>query len=197
MGRNAILNADQKIIDAAIEVGGNSNANVLFSTTEIAEKAGVSEFVVFSRFGTKENLTEKALAYATSLRTAEFRRLVEQHLSFEEVTEGLERYLIAHPAMTMFLINYGDSVPKIGSVGVLHELFTKQWKIDMHLFDDYFTFPNEEIQLIAYITYIRNLLFDVQFVLSGFETFDAHYAQLASTLLCFGLKEEKPHAEGH
>ena len=95
--------------------------------------------------------------------------------------------------MTMFLINYGDSVPKIGSVGVLHELFTKQCKIDMHLFDDYFAFPNEEIQLIAYVTYIRNLLFDVQFVLSGFETFDAHYAQLASTLLCFGLKEEKPH----
>lgn len=194
MGRKAILDADQKIIDAAIEVGGTSNANVLFSTVDIAQKAGVSEFVVFSRFQNKEGLLYRALAEATRRRSEEFARLVALHLPFEKVTEGLERYLINHPTETMFLINYGESVPKITGFNTLHEAFIKNCKKDMHLFDDYYAFPDEETQLIAYTSYIRNVLYDAQFVLSGFEEFDEHYAQVASSLLCSGLIEEKPHA---
>jgi hypothetical protein len=105
--------------------------------------------------------------------------------------------MIAHPSATMFLINYGESVPKIAGSTLLHVSFIKQCKIDMHLFDDYYVFPDEESQLIAYTSYIRNVLYDAQFVLSGFEEFDEHCAQTASSLLCSGLIEEKPHAETH
>jgi hypothetical protein len=197
MGRKAILDADQKIVDAAIEVGGTSNAKVLFSTVDIGAKAGVSEFVVFSRFKNKEGLLYAALSEATHRRSAELARLVALHLSFEAVTEGLERYLINHPAETMFLINYGESIPKIAGSNALNEAFILNCKKDMHLFDDYYVFPDEESQLIAYTSYIRNVLYDAQFVLSGFEEFDEHCAQTASSLLCSGLIEEKPHAETH
>ena len=190
MGRKAIADADEKILLATIAVGGSSKANVLLSTKAIAKRAGVSEFTVFSRYKSKEWLIYYALAYATRKRTETLQGFLNQGLSFAEATKELERYLIDHPDLTLFLINYGECVSKIGGTRERFEGFLKACRVDMHLFDPYFSFPDEESEVIAYISYIRNVLYDAQFVLSGFASFDSHYQDLCADVICFGLAKE-------
>lgn len=194
MGRKPLAGADEKILEAAIEVGGTSNANVLFSTEIIAEKAGVSEFAVFSRFQNKENLIIRALSLATARRTAVLKALVDAKLPFKDVVKGVESYLIQHPYETLFLVNYGESCARIGSSDQLHALFNKQCQIDRHLLDPYFHFDDEMTALIAYSTFIRNVLNDAQFVLSGFAVYDDHYKDLSAEIMEEGLRKERKDA---
>jgi AcrR family transcriptional regulator len=197
MGRKAIADADEKILLATIAVGGSSKANVLLSTKAIAQMAGVSEFTVFSRYKNKEQLIYHALGYAVGKRTETLKSFLDQGLSFAEATKELERYLIEHPELTLFLINYGECVSKIGGSPERFEAFLGACRKDMHLFDPYYVFPDEESQLIAYVSYIRNVLYDAQFVLSGFATFDEAYQNLCADMICFGLGKEAHDAALH
>jgi AcrR family transcriptional regulator len=195
MGRKPIVDADERIIAAAIEVGGQRNANVLFSTKEIASKAGVAEATLFSRFKSKEKLIYAALSRGTAIRTAEMKRLSESGASLFELVEGLEDYLIRNSSLTTFLLNYGESVAKIGSPSNFFVSFRKQCLIDMHYLDAYIVWPDdEEAQFLIYTTFIRNILYDVQFVLSGFEKWDEDYKRKCAALLLSGLREQKHHA---
>jgi AcrR family transcriptional regulator len=62
MPRKEIEGAEEKIILATIEVAGVGVRDA-YSTKEIGEKAGLSEFTVFSRFKNKENLMDACNAY--------------------------------------------------------------------------------------------------------------------------------------
>lgn len=62
MGRREIAGAENKIILATIAVAGNETRGT-FSTKEIALRAGVSEFTIFSHFHDKETLLDAADRY--------------------------------------------------------------------------------------------------------------------------------------
>jgi AcrR family transcriptional regulator len=59
MSKPGFEDIDERILEATLEVAGTTPAN-RFSTKDIASKLGISEFVIFDHFQTKDNLLNKA-----------------------------------------------------------------------------------------------------------------------------------------
>jgi AcrR family transcriptional regulator len=188
VGRKVINNVEEKILLATIEVGGRNRANILFSTKEIAQLAGISEFTIYSHFKDKKNLLSKALVFATNIRSAELKRLVDLSLPLEDVIRGLEDFLVARPSLTTFFINYGECIPKIGNPDSSFLAFKERCRQDCHLLEPYLNYPNEETAFLIYSSFVRNLLLDVEMILSGGAVHDSEYERTVLTLDLYGIR---------
>ncbi|MCH3910089.1 MAG: TetR family transcriptional regulator [Bacilli bacterium] len=166
MGRIADPDAEEKIIDATIKIGGSSPANVNFSTKDIAKKAGVSEYLIFSRFGSKINLIHFACLRASGLCNAECLRLSKNVNDPLEIYSSLLSYLIKHKEQTLFLLNYGEGNTKVGKPGPNYEAFKKDAIKKAKLFT-MFSFGDDDACFLAYSTFARNVLIDAELVLNG------------------------------
>jgi AcrR family transcriptional regulator len=112
MSYRRLDNIDEKIIDATILIGSTNGANKL-STKEIAKACGISEFVIYDHFQTKENL----VSIADQKITSEFNEgihvlLNEKNVALDEMWNRLVDFFIAHPDYTSFLINYSHIFPR-------------------------------------------------------------------------------------
>ena len=84
MSRPSIENIDEKIVASTIELGGAKDPNVDFSTRAIASVSGCSEFLIFSHFGSKRNLLEKADVFIYSAITDEIEMVEAKKLPLRE-----------------------------------------------------------------------------------------------------------------
>jgi len=104
---------DSKIIEATIEVGGSNPSNHL-STSRIAKMCGVSEFVIYNHFATKENLVSIADHKVFEETTKEADRLiVDNDDDFDALWNGMVNFFLARPVYTAFEINYGHMFPRV------------------------------------------------------------------------------------
>jgi AcrR family transcriptional regulator len=105
-------NIDEKIIDATILVGATNGANKL-STKEIAKACGISEFVIYDHFKSKEKLLsiadQKVAETFSDAAQEQFRKSTD----FDTFWNGMVDLLIANPNLASFSINYGHIFPRI------------------------------------------------------------------------------------
>lgn len=102
---------DEKILLLTIEEGAKKPAN-RFSTKDIALRLGISEFVIFDHFESKENLIAQADAYISIpfYQTVLASAKTSQH--FSEFFSKMVDYLLAHPSHNAFAINYCRVFPR-------------------------------------------------------------------------------------
>jgi AcrR family transcriptional regulator len=114
MSRRIIENAEEKIIEASIQIGAARKDGSL-STRDIAKVAGISEFVIFSHFQNKKNLL------TACLRTVE-KRFFEADLAAAKAYpsdyfaffNALLDWCLSHPVDTQFLLTYSLLLPRVG-----------------------------------------------------------------------------------
>jgi len=166
MPRKPIENADERIIEATFKIGGNSPRGSL-STKDIAVEAGLSEFTIFSRFKTKENLINvcNAITYDVFLKSnikASENHKDDRRAFFDEVLDEL----IANAEMTKFAGNYSLAFPRQDSVqayAVFFDSFYEKWR---PMFA-YFPLESDE-QKFRVITYgVREIVQDALYIVSG------------------------------
>jgi AcrR family transcriptional regulator len=112
MGRYEIAGAEEKILLATIEVAGNETRGT-FSTKEVALRAGVSEFTVFSHFHDKETLLGAVEAKLYDEFYHEKIRLAALYPSDPEgLFNALIDYYLSRPSALRFIGNYSPIFPR-------------------------------------------------------------------------------------
>jgi AcrR family transcriptional regulator len=105
-------NIDEKIIAATIDVGSKNGANRL-STKEIAKACGVSEFVIYDHFKTKEKLVNIADKTVFDQITSFIIGLEKaKGESFENFFSSMVDYFLSKPDITAWTLNYGHVFPQ-------------------------------------------------------------------------------------
>jgi AcrR family transcriptional regulator len=103
------MNVDElgeRIIEKTIELGAIRPANKDFSTKEIARLCGVSEFVIFDRFETKEGLVQAARQYGNEALTADYEKLVPSYSDPIQFARACLESALSHPEIVAYLCNY-------------------------------------------------------------------------------------------
>jgi len=105
-------NIDEKIIDATIQIGSTNGANRL-STKEIAKLCGISEFVIYDHFRSKDNL----ISIANHRIFEEVALVISDTVSqgngdFEVFWNRMVDWFLAHPNYTTWSIHYGHVFPR-------------------------------------------------------------------------------------
>jgi AcrR family transcriptional regulator len=127
MGRRGIVGAENKIIVATVAVAGQEIRGS-FSTKEVALKAGVSEFTIFSHFHDKESLLEAADQFLFERFCLEETRLEKLYLPDEEALfNGLLDYFLSDVSALRFIGNYSALFPREGEIDS-YEAFTKRFE---------------------------------------------------------------------
>lgn len=96
----------QHLIETVIRHGAENPANKGVSTMQMAEECGVSEFMIFSYFGSKEGLIGEALVYSWQLIAQAALSDQPDAETMEELLNRLLDFAFAHPAIVGFIVNY-------------------------------------------------------------------------------------------
>jgi hypothetical protein len=102
---------DEQVILATLDEGGKTFVGN-FSTIHIAQKSGVSEFVILDRFESRENLLEQSMVYLEKKFQTEILEVCRRARTFEETFSSLVDYLLDHPTWNGFFLNYGYLTPQ-------------------------------------------------------------------------------------
>lgn len=111
MSRHPLPNVEERILQATFAVAGNSEPN-RFSTQEIAEKAGLSEFVIYDHFKTKENLIAEGRAYIFDEFVDALLAQVERTPDFLPFFNAMLDYALARSDELRFALTYDDLFPR-------------------------------------------------------------------------------------
>ena len=106
-----IEGADEKIILATIEEGGNNPTN-RFSTLKVAANCGVSEFLIYDHFKSKIALLNAADLYLSKLLFAYSEEAVKINDSFSDFFSDLMLFQVRHPSWNGFWLNYSSIFPR-------------------------------------------------------------------------------------
>jgi AcrR family transcriptional regulator len=104
-------NIDQKILEVTLHEAATHPAN-RFSTRDIAKICGISEFVIFDHFKTKDLLIAKVDAYISVPFNAAIIAAAKSSVHFDEFFSKMLDYMIAHPDANAFAINYCRVFPR-------------------------------------------------------------------------------------
>jgi AcrR family transcriptional regulator len=103
---------EEKILRATIEVSGKGEPH-RFSTKEVAMLAGVSEFMVYDLFKTKDNL----IAQADTLVAQDYYDIMlaeaKNFRGYQHLMNRLYDFYLAHPYNILFSINYCRVFPQV------------------------------------------------------------------------------------
>jgi AcrR family transcriptional regulator len=102
---------DEKIVDAALRLGGSVWPDAGFATHDIAVRCGVSETVIFKHFQTKEKLLAFARAKASVTLNHSAEMIAEKTTDLSIFAHEFFAYLVAHSQLTYFILNYGSEIP--------------------------------------------------------------------------------------
>jgi AcrR family transcriptional regulator len=97
---------ENHLLAETIALGALHPNNKDFSTKEIAEHCGVSEFTLFSRFGSKENLIVQARLAALETMQKEAEIASENAKDCQSFLYAWTKGCINHPSELSFLVNY-------------------------------------------------------------------------------------------
>jgi AcrR family transcriptional regulator len=104
-------NIDEKIMKATLHECATHPAN-RFSTRDIAKICGISEFVIFDHFKTKDLLIAKVDEYISIPFNAAIIEAAKSSVHFSEFFSKMLDYMIAHPDANAFAINYCRVFPR-------------------------------------------------------------------------------------
>jgi Transcriptional regulator len=104
---------EEAVLLATIDEGGN-NPVQKFSTIHIAAACGVSEFLIYEHFVSRQKLLVEADDYVAQHFRAQVLALTEKHLPYPELFSALLDYQLAHPSWNGFSLNYGHFFPRYG-----------------------------------------------------------------------------------
>lgn len=104
-------NIDEKIIQATIRIAGKHEANH-FSTKQVADELGISEYVIYAHFKTKDNLLNACDARIASEFYAEVRHLVPLYTNFYDFFSALLDFELKGGERNAFAINYCRVFPR-------------------------------------------------------------------------------------
>lgn len=134
MSYRCLPHIEEKILRETIRIAGSNVANK-FSTREIALASGVSEFVIFSHFKSKENLIAEADKIVASEFYDQCKKVAAAHPNdFPGFFDEILTFELGRPKANAFALNYCRVFPqaetpadyssfKNGVMETLHELF--------------------------------------------------------------------------
>jgi AcrR family transcriptional regulator len=168
MGRKAIPNLDEKIIDETIRIGGVNQANVDFSTREIAKACGVSEFALFERFPTKTDLILACLRKVNQHYQEEIEAsLAKEGLTLRIFCNDLFNFFVYHKSEALFVANYSMLSLKARHDNRIVELHHDLMKKNAHYVGRFLDPIDEENAYLIWVFLSRQILFQAQMVLVG------------------------------
>jgi len=158
-------NIDEKIIDATIQIGSTNGANRL-STKEIAKLCGISEFVIYDHFRSKDNLISIAnhrIFDEVAVVIAQL--LAKEKVGFETFWNRMVDWYIAHPNYTTWSIHYGHVFPRAEKPFDEDDFlvdFTREARLVLK------NSENQEGWKVCYLSLwiLRNIIYFAQLVLS-------------------------------
>jgi AcrR family transcriptional regulator len=167
MSRPSIENIDEIILASTIELGGAKDPSVDFSTRAIASASGCSEFLIFSHFGSKNKLLEKADVFVHSAVADEMEAIEKTNPSLREYVRSLLDWLIDHPSYTIFALRYGQGLPHPNPVSyddhAYDEVIMRLFSTGYHWFHD--SSRDERFFFLVYS--INQLIFDASYIIYG------------------------------
>ena len=166
MGRHEIEGAEEKILLATIEVAGNETRGT-FSTKEVALRAGVSEFTVFSHFHDKESLlstVEKRLY--DEFYQEELALSARYPNDAESLFNALIDYALSRPSALRFIGNYAPIFPREEELASYEE-FMARLKEKKPCLPDEDTLKEETFRDCLTLYAIREIVSDGLYLLSG------------------------------
>lgn len=179
---------EESFIKATISEGAINPSNKGFSTKEIAKLCGVSEFSLFMRFKTKDNLIKAAIDYVNDHFIAASKKAALGSRDLEDFVRKLVYYGFSQPEQMEFLANYGFWTGK-------DETDEKKRKADLdrsvaagkaafRLLGDY---DDATVALIwAYVT--RHINYFVENVFDGLVADSPDYRNHCAKMLSLGLQ---------
>jgi AcrR family transcriptional regulator len=189
VGRKYIPELETRIISVTISVGGKASANVDFSTKEIAKSCGVSEFTLFQRFGSKEELISRCNVAICNEAYSYFHAWVyEEKDSLTVFTARVLDYFLSHPEKTLFLINYSAATSQLYNDQNAFARYQDYILMHRDLLTPYFGARNDTEAFLLWSSYFRRLLLDAQFVLSGLYQDVATYREMSVKVALEGLR---------
>lgn len=189
MGRKPIPGIEEKIVLAAIAIGGSHDSNVAFSTKEIAARVGVSEFTVFDRFVNRQGLIRACLKQITNDFLLEVWPVTKRpETTFETLIKKADSYFFAHPEETIFTCNYSPLALQSRDDPALYETVFLAVKGQVQIFKKYLDFGNDDLTASAWTSILRRILFRDRFVLSGLAKNDPYYQESSYQMLGEGFR---------
>lgn len=165
MGRREIAGAENKIILATIAVAGNETRGT-FSTKEIALRAGVSEFTVFSHFHDKETLLDAADRYLYDRFYQNEIALAERYpKDFERFFNGLLDFFLADPSALRFIGTYSDLFPRQEDISDYEE-FIHRFETHPPLSERYFVYKTTPFSYALTLYGLREVVTDALVLLT-------------------------------
>lgn len=188
MSRKYIADLEGRLITETISLGGDNPANVDFSTKAIASAAGVSEFTLFQRFGSKEKLISASIRFVCDEAVELFGKWIKDEKdSFEVFSARVLDYFLSHPKETMFLINYSAASSHVTSDPEAFARYREYILAHLDLMEPYFGKRSPDEAFLLWSSFFRRLLMDAQFVLSDLYPDVATYREMSAKVCCSGL----------
>ena len=187
MGRKAIPNLDEAIIDATIKLGGVNRTNVDFSTKEIASRCGVSEFALFERFPTKIDLILSALKKIDAhYKAALDLSMAKEGLTLRIFCNDLFDFFVQNKEETLFAANYSMLSLKGRHEQRLVDNYHNLMKENAHYIGRFIDPVDEESAYLLWTFTSRQIFFQAQMVLTGLVEDTPKYRELVLNNLISG-----------
>jgi AcrR family transcriptional regulator len=153
-----MVELERCLIAETIALGALHPNNKDFSTKEIAEHCGVSEFSLFSHFRSKENLIVKARLMALEVMEKEGEAASEKAQDCSDFIYRWIKGCMAHPSELSFLINYDIWLSNDSrDSATLDEIITQSALWAKQVFRR-LVFPDEKTAALTYLSVSLQLL---------------------------------------
>jgi AcrR family transcriptional regulator len=114
MARPPLEGIDEKILATTIAYAATRTQGS-FSTKEIADQCGISEFTIYQHFKTKKNLIQVACSRLEKAFLAEDEKAFKEHADdYQAFFDEILDFLLAHPLEIKFAANYSLVFPREG-----------------------------------------------------------------------------------
>jgi AcrR family transcriptional regulator len=149
-------NIDEKILQVTLHEAGTHPAN-RFSTRDIAKICGISEYVIFDHFKTKDLLIAKVDAYISAPFTAAIIAAAQSSAHFDQFFSKMLDYMLARPDANAFAINYCRVFPHYEK-DTNYEEFKANVDHMLEIIGPYFPLKNPEDRFALWARFNRELL---------------------------------------
>jgi AcrR family transcriptional regulator len=188
MSYRSLPNIEERILRETIRVSGSNIANK-FSTREIAAAAGVSEFVIFSHFKSKENL----IAQADTIVAGEFyeycKKIAALHPNdFPVFFDEILTFEIHRPKANAFALNYCRVFPQ-AETPADYSSFKQGVMETLSLLFPYYPLKDEKKAFFLWCDFVREFVVYSQMFIEGRLEDTPKNRHLVCTLIERGLSD--------
>jgi AcrR family transcriptional regulator len=176
---------DRLIVETTIHEAAVTPAN-RFSTQLIAKKLGISEFVIFDHFESKDYLIAMADKYVSVPFYEAVLLNAKKSETFEQFFSLMVDYLLSHPDHNAFAINYCRVFPRYER-DVDYDNYKKMVTAMLSQLEPYFPIKNHDDAYFLWARFNRELLSDCQRLIDGKIPDNPRNRSIMASLLYGGL----------